>query len=93
MAMLSTNALRLIFRLARALPVSILAVLVFAHAALAQSLESRFADVNGTRIHYLAGGAGEPIILLHGYAQTSYMWRPLIAELAKLRSRQSDRHP
>ena len=23
------------------------------------------------------------MILLHGYAQTSHMWRPLIAELAK----------
>ena len=24
--------------------------------------------------------------LLHGYAQTSHMWRPLIAELAKART-------
>ncbi len=44
--------------------------------------ESRFADVNGTTLHYLAAGQGEPVILLHGYAQTSHMWRPLIAELA-----------
>src|SRR5882724_5940199 len=47
------------------------------------AVESRFADVNGTRIHYLAAGKGEPVILLHGYAQTSHMWLPLIAELAK----------
>ena len=80
---LRTNAFRRILRLARALPISILSVLVFAHAALAQSPESRFADVKGTRIHYLAAGTGDPIILLHGYAQTSHMWRPLIAELAK----------
>lgn len=45
--------------------------------------QSRFANVNGTRIHYLVSGKGEPIILLHGYAQNSHMWRPLIAELAK----------
>ncbi len=45
--------------------------------------ESRFARVNGTRVHYLAAGKGEPIILLHGYAQTSHMWLPLIAELAR----------
>src|SRR5947208_14196432 len=45
--------------------------------------ESRFAKVNGTRIHFLAAGKGEPVILLHGYAQTSHMWLPLIAELAK----------
>ena len=50
------------------------------------AVESRFADVNGTRLHYLAAGQGEPVILLHGYAQTSHMWRPLIAELAKTRT-------
>jgi len=61
----------------------VLALLVFANSALAQSPESRFADVNGTRIHYLAAGKGEPIVLLHGYAQTSHMWRPLISQLAK----------
>jgi pimeloyl-ACP methyl ester carboxylesterase len=46
-------------------------------------MESRFADVNGLRLHYLIAGEGDPIILLHGYAQNSHMWRPLIAELAK----------
>jgi pimeloyl-ACP methyl ester carboxylesterase len=46
-------------------------------------IDSRFAEVNGVRLHYLAAGEGDPVILLHGYAQTSHMWRPLIAELAK----------
>lgn len=43
----------------------------------------RFATVNGVRLHYLVAGKGDPIILLHGYAQTSRMWRPLIEQLAK----------
>jgi pimeloyl-ACP methyl ester carboxylesterase len=47
------------------------------------AIDSRFADVNGTRLHYLVAGKGNPVILLHGYAQNSHMWRPLIAELAK----------
>jgi pimeloyl-ACP methyl ester carboxylesterase len=47
------------------------------------AIESRFAEVNGTRLHYLVAGKGHPVLLLHGYAQTSHMWRPLIAELAK----------
>ena len=42
----------------------------------------RFADVNGVGLHYLIAGEGDPVILLHGYAQTSHMWRPLIARLA-----------
>src|SRR5262249_15000705 len=49
----------------------------------ARKPESRFADVNGTRLHYLAAGSGESIVVLHGYAQTSHMWRPLMAELAR----------
>jgi pimeloyl-ACP methyl ester carboxylesterase len=54
--------------------------------AVAGTIKSRFAKVNGIRLHYLAAGQGEPVILLHGYAQTSHMWRPLIAELAKTRT-------
>ena len=45
--------------------------------------ESRFASVNGVKLHYLFAGSGPPIVLLHGYAETSRMWLPLIAQLAK----------
>ena len=47
-----------------------------------QAIESRFANVNGTRLHYLAAGKGDPIVLLHGYAETSHMWLPLMPKLA-----------
>src|SRR6266852_3852354 len=47
------------------------------------AIDSRFAEVSRTRLHYLIAGKGDPVLLLHGYAQTSHMWRPLIAELAK----------
>jgi pimeloyl-ACP methyl ester carboxylesterase len=50
------------------------------------AIKSRFAKVNGIRLHYLVAGQGEPVLLLHGYAQNSHMWRPLIAELAKVRT-------
>jgi pimeloyl-ACP methyl ester carboxylesterase len=59
---------------------------IFAAPAEAEAkipVESRFADVNRIKLHYLIAGKGEPIILLHGYAQNSRMWLPLIAELAK----------
>jgi pimeloyl-ACP methyl ester carboxylesterase len=48
-----------------------------------ESIASRFAEVNGTRLRYLIAGNGDPVLLLHGYAQTSHMWLPLIPELAK----------
>jgi pimeloyl-ACP methyl ester carboxylesterase len=43
----------------------------------------RFAEVNGVRLHYLIGGTGSPVVLLHGYAQTGHMWRPLMPQLAR----------
>jgi pimeloyl-ACP methyl ester carboxylesterase len=43
----------------------------------------RFADVNGTRIRYLMGGKGSPVVLLHGYAQTGHMWNPILPRLAE----------
>src|SRR6187200_2155991 len=46
-------------------------------------IEDKYATVNGVRLHYLAAGKGEPVILLHGYAQNSQMWIPTIEQLAK----------
>jgi alpha-beta hydrolase superfamily lysophospholipase len=40
------------------------------------------ATVNGVRINYKIGGAGPVVVLLHGYAQTSHMWIPLMPQLA-----------
>ena len=51
-----------------------------------QAVESRFANVNGVRLHYLIAGIGDPVILLHGYAETSHMWRPLMAKLSSTRT-------
>ncbi len=50
--------------------------------ALAQAPQSRFAEVNGVRLHYLIAGTGDPVVLLHGFAESSHMWLPLIAKLA-----------
>src|ERR1700712_5373933 len=50
--------------------------------AAAQAPQSRFAEVNGVKLHYLIAGKGDPVVLLHGFAETSHMWLPLIAKLA-----------
>jgi pimeloyl-ACP methyl ester carboxylesterase len=44
--------------------------------------QSKFAEVNGVKLHYLIAGEGDPVVLLHGFAETSHMWLPLIAKLA-----------
>ena len=48
-----------------------------------QVIAERYVTANGVRLHYLVAGKGSPVILLHGYAQNSHMWRPLMKELAK----------
>jgi pimeloyl-ACP methyl ester carboxylesterase len=47
------------------------------------AIHSRTTEVDGLRLHYLTAGHGPTVILLHGYTQTSCMWRPLIPRLAK----------
>jgi pimeloyl-ACP methyl ester carboxylesterase len=59
------------------------AAAMFSSTASAQQVDSKFTEVNGVRLHYLVAGQGEPVVLLHGYAETSRMWLPLIKELAK----------
>jgi pimeloyl-ACP methyl ester carboxylesterase len=44
---------------------------------------SRDAKVDGVTLHYMTAGQGPTVILLHGYAETSRMWRPIIPLLAK----------
>jgi len=48
----------------------------------AHEIEERDATVNGVRLHYRIAGTGPLVVLLHGYAQTSYMWRALMPSLA-----------
>jgi len=40
------------------------------------------ADLGDVRIHYVTAGAGDAIVLLHGWPQTWYCWRNVIRLLA-----------
>jgi len=48
-----------------------------------KNIVSRTAEVDGIQLHYLTAGHGPAVILLHGYAETSRMWRPIIPLLAE----------
>lgn len=41
------------------------------------------AKVNGVRLHYVMGGKGDPVVLLHGWPTTWYEWRRIMPELAQ----------
>ncbi|HME69634.1 MAG TPA: alpha/beta hydrolase [Myxococcota bacterium] len=50
---------------------------------LEETIDSHTAEIDGVKIHYMTAGQGTPLILLHGYAETSRMWKPIISVLAK----------
>ncbi len=53
-----------------------------AREVLPPGIEERFVDLEGgVRLRTLEAGRGSPVVLLHGFAQTSHMWLPLIAAL------------
>ena len=41
------------------------------------------ASVNGIQLHYVIGGHGDPIVLLHGWPETWYEWHLVMPALAK----------
>lgn len=40
-------------------------------------------DVNGTRLHVVVGGEGDPLLLLHGWPQTWRAWRGVMTPFAE----------
>jgi len=46
-------------------------------------IDSRTAKIDNVELHYLTAGHGPAVILLHGYAETSRMWWPIIPLLAE----------
>lgn len=45
-------------------------------------LTHHVADLSDVRLHYVTAGTGEPVVLLHGWPQTWFMWRDVIPLLA-----------
>ncbi len=62
----------------------LIAVLVCPGSAYAEpQIDSRTAKIDNVELHYLTAGRGPAVILLHGFAETSRMWRPIIRLLAE----------
>ncbi len=52
-------------------------------SALGSGFVSDTAQVNGTTLHYVRGGAGPEVILLHGFPEDWYAYRLIMPQLAK----------
>ncbi len=46
--------------------------------------KSHYVDLDGSKMHYIKEGEGDPILLLHGVPGSSYVWRNIIPHLAAL---------
>jgi pimeloyl-ACP methyl ester carboxylesterase len=51
--------------------------------AIDKTIASRTAEIDGVKLHYLTAGHGPSLILLHGYAENSLMWRTIMPALAE----------
>jgi len=73
--------------LAKIAVVSVLACIGLLVTAVAsaedKTIASRTEEVDGVRLHYLTAGRGPAVILLHGYGETSRMWKPILPLLAE----------
>jgi len=47
------------------------------------NFKHQYSNVNGVKIHYVIGGKGEPLLLVHGFGQNWFMWNRLLPELSK----------
>ena len=64
--------------------ITLIAIFLLATITAQAKYESKFANVNGTRIHYLKAGTGtKALVLIHGFGDTSLMWVPLFDEFGK----------
>ncbi|MFI6984978.1 alpha/beta fold hydrolase [Embleya sp. NPDC050154] len=45
--------------------------------------QHKFADVDNVRMHYVTGGSGPPVVLIHGWPQTWFGWWPVMPALAE----------
>jgi pimeloyl-ACP methyl ester carboxylesterase len=45
--------------------------------------QSKFAEVNGFRMHYVRGGKGSPVVMIHGFPEEWSEWRQEMVPLSK----------
>ncbi|GCE15191.1 alpha/beta fold hydrolase [Tengunoibacter tsumagoiensis] len=53
------------------------------HTLLPAGFTEGTVTTNGIRMHYVRGGQGRPLVLLHGFPETWYSWHKVLPDLAK----------
>lgn len=55
----------------------------FKPASAPKGFKHAYATVNGVKIHYVTGGKGEPLLLIHGFGENWYVWNRILPELSR----------
>ena len=50
---------------------------------MSREITSHFVDVEGLRLHYREAGEGDPVLLLHGWPTSSFLWRRVMPPIAE----------
>ena len=50
---------------------------------MSHEISDHHVEVDGLRLHYLAAGDGDPVLLLHGWPTSSFLWRHVIGPIAE----------
>lgn len=45
--------------------------------------ESKYMEIEGSKLHYIDEGEGDPMLFIHGIPTSSYMWRNIIPDVSK----------
>jgi hypothetical protein len=53
----------------------------------------KYEDANGARLHYVIGGRGDPVVLLHGWPQTQHVPRGAMILKRSIEYRSNDGEP
>jgi len=48
-----------------------------------QNIASKYITVENVKIHYLIAGTGDPILFIHGFPTSSYLWRNIMDEISE----------
>lgn len=48
------------------------------------SYQSHYVSIDGSKVHYIEQGEGDPILFLHGIPTSSYLWRKIIPYVSTL---------
>jgi pimeloyl-ACP methyl ester carboxylesterase len=78
-----STLMKIPFPYLRALLAAVSLLMSMAVGAAPVPIESKYAEVNGIRLHYAESGSGKLVLFLHGFPEYWYQWKPQLEDLGQ----------